>query len=72
MKRAKLVIGVLLGCFLLILILQNTAPVETRVLSASFQMPLAATLLVCVAAGFGLGWLAAWYRLRRRSAGPTS
>lgn len=67
MKRVKFVLAVLLGFFLLVLILQNTAPVRTRVLSGSLEMPLAFTLLGCVLAGFGLGWFACWYRHRRRS-----
>ena len=69
MKRSKLVFGVVIGLFLLILLLQNTAPVQTRILSASFELPLALTLFAGVAAGFGLGWIACWARMRRRLAG---
>ena len=69
MKRSKLVFGVVIGLFLLILLLQNTAPVQTRILSASFELPLALTLFAGVAAGFGLGWIVCWARMRRRFAG---
>ncbi|MFO1053103.1 MAG: LapA family protein [Planctomycetota bacterium] len=72
MKRVKLIGGILLGFFFLVLILQNTETVSTRVLSATFQMPLALTLLACIAGGFGLGWLACWYRHRRRVATPAA
>ncbi|MBI5851831.1 MAG: LapA family protein [Planctomycetes bacterium] len=68
MKRVKVAGGVLLGFLLLVLILQNTDPVQTRIFSASFSMPLALTLIACVGAGFGLGWLCCWARLRRRAA----
>lgn len=71
MKRSKLVIGFVLAFFLLILLLQNTAPVQTRILSASFELPLALTLFAGVAAGFGLGWIACWARMRRRLAGSS-
>lgn len=69
MKRSKLVIGFVLAFFLLILLLQNTAPVQTRILSASFELPLALTLFLCVASGFALGWIVCWARTRRRLAG---
>lgn len=41
----------------LIIILQNTQPVETRVLFASITMPRAVLLVVMLLAGFVLGML---------------
>ena len=50
----------------LIIILQNTDPVETKVLWVEITMPRALLLLVTFAVGFGLGYLF-FYRRHRKA-----
>lgn len=55
MQKAKLIAMAVAAGFLCILLLQNTAPVETRILFMSFVMPRAALLFLTAALGFLCG-----------------
>jgi uncharacterized integral membrane protein len=55
--RAKLVIAGILALLLLIVILQNTAAVETKILFVTLTMPRAVLLLGTTLVGFILGVL---------------
>jgi uncharacterized integral membrane protein len=71
MKRAtlvQLVVSILLGVLALIIVLQNTAPVETRVLFTTVTMSGALLLLCTLAIGFIAGAAAAMVVIRRRAA----
>ena len=58
MKKVKLVFGVILVVIGAIIILQNTAAVETHILWYSITMPRAVLLLVTGLVGFALGVIA--------------
>tara|TARA_Y100000815_G_C13120764_1_gene416761 strand:+ start:137 stop:358 length:222 start_codon:yes stop_codon:yes gene_type:complete len=71
MKRAtlvQLVVSILLGVLALIIVLQNTDPVETRVLFTTVTMSGALLLLCTLAIGFITGVAAAMVVIRRRAA----
>ena len=74
MKRFKLISLIVLAVLGLVILLQNTAEVETRILFISFSMPRAFLLLFTLAIGFGLGLLTAhlWPRWRAGSLGKES
>lgn len=57
MTRAKLIIAGILALLLLIVILQNTAAVETKILFVTLTMPRAVLLLGTTLVGFILGVL---------------
>jgi lipopolysaccharide assembly protein A len=57
MQKFRLGFAILIASFVLIVILQNTEPVETRVLFLSVTMPRAVLLLVTTVIGFLLGIL---------------
>lgn len=59
--RVRLDIAAIL---IIIVVLQNSEPVETRLLFASVTMPRAALLVGTAAAGFLSGWLFARFRSR--------
>ena len=66
MERFKVIaigILVLLG---VIIILQNTAPVETKLLFFSITMPRAILLMTTTLIGFALGVLVSFYFLRKK------
>jgi uncharacterized integral membrane protein len=71
MKRLKIALALIAGFLLLIVILQNTDTVETRILSATIELPRALLLLVAVVFGFVLGFATAWWT-RRRGRGPAA
>ncbi len=56
-SRLKTTTALALSLLLLVIIAQNTAPVETRVLLWSFAMPRALLLAVTLALGIALGLL---------------
>ncbi len=68
MRRLRIIAAVTLAALAVIVILQNTAPVETRLLFATVTMPRAALLILTTLAGFALGLLTS-YIGRRRSGG---
>jgi uncharacterized integral membrane protein len=55
--RAKLIITAILALLLLIVVLQNTQAVETKILFTSFSMPRAVLLFGTAIIGFVLGGL---------------
>lgn len=57
MKQAKIIAVLILAIVCLIIVLQNTATVETKILFISITMPRAVLLLVTTAIGFALGVL---------------
>lgn len=57
MKKAKLIAVLILAILCLIIVLQNKAPVETKVLFITITMPRAVLLLTTTAIGFALGVL---------------
>lgn len=57
MKQAKISAVLILAIVCLIIVLQNTATVETKILFISITMPRAVLLLVTTAIGFALGVL---------------
>jgi uncharacterized integral membrane protein len=59
MAKAKLITVLVLIILALIIILQNTQPVETRVLFVTFTMARAALLGVTLIVGVGIGMLLA-------------
>lgn len=56
-KKVKLIIIAVLAVIVLIIALQNTANVETRLLFATVTMPRAVLLFVMLLIGFVIGWL---------------
>lgn len=58
MKKAKLVLIIILIALGAIIVLQNTAEVETRILWYSITMPRAVLLLVTGIVGFAVGVIA--------------
>lgn len=69
MKRWKLVAAVVAGLLAIILVLQNTQEVETRLLFVTVTMPRAVLLLVTLLIGFILGLLLAG-RLKGKTTAP--
>lgn len=65
MTRTKLIIAGILALFVLIVILQNTAAVETKVLFVTLTMPRAVLLIGTTLVGFLLGVVVA-FRLAKR------
>jgi uncharacterized integral membrane protein len=57
MKQAKIIAALILAIVCLIIVLQNTATVETKILFISITMPRAVLLLATTAIGFALGVL---------------
>lgn len=57
MRNWKIALSALLSVLLLVLILQNTEPVETRFLMITLIMPRAALLLLTGLVGFTIGLL---------------
>lgn len=57
MKQAKIIAVLILAILCLIILLQNTATVETKILFITITMPRAVLLLTTTAIGFALGVL---------------
>ncbi|MGA1607708.1 MAG: lipopolysaccharide assembly protein LapA domain-containing protein [Planctomycetota bacterium] len=73
MKRFKIALALIAGFLLLVVILQNTDTVETRILSATIALPRAVLLFLAVLFGFVLGYAAAlWRRVRHRQDAQSS
>ena len=56
-RKLKLIIIAVLAVIVLIIAIQNTANVETRLLFATVTMPRAVLLFVMLVIGFVIGWL---------------
>ncbi|QDT34558.1 hypothetical protein Mal48_38200 [Thalassoglobus polymorphus] len=59
MKKAKIIASVIAALLVLIIVLQNTAVVETKVLFTTISMPRATLLFITLVVGFLLGLVAA-------------
>jgi len=66
MSKVKIVAAVVVGMLVLIVVLQNTTMVETKILFVSVEMPRAVLLFGTLLIGFALGVLFAG-RLTRKS-----
>jgi len=55
MHRAKLITAIVIAVLVVVLLLQNTDPVETRLIFMSVKMPRAMLLLVTFLLGFVAG-----------------
>lgn len=67
MQRIKLITVALLTLMLLVVVFQNTEPVDTRLLFATVTMPRAALLAITGAIGFAIGILTALWVSRRQA-----
>ncbi len=65
---AKLAISTILAIAAIIISLQNTAPVETRILFATVTMSAALLLLCVLTIGIVIGMIAATFLIRKPSA----
>jgi len=73
MKRLKIALALIAGFLLLVVILQNTDTVETRILSATISLPRAVLLFLAVLFGFVLGFATAvWRKVRHQHEKPGS
>ena len=69
MQRARLLSIAVLAILAVIVVLQNTATVETRILFFRIEAPRAVLLAVTLLIGFVLGLLAAWRHGAARRSG---
>ncbi len=65
-QKVKLIIAVIASALLLILVVQNTEQVETRILLATITMPRALLLFLMALTGFIIGLLAAFSISKRK------
>ena len=70
MSKLKLLAIVVLAVLAVIVVLQNTQAVETRLLFATVTMPRAVLLLVTAVIGFALGVLVSLTVLKRKAQKP--
>ena len=68
MRSVQLLVPALLGSLVLVIALQNTAPVETRILVATITMSAALLLLCVLAIGFVIGLIVAMVVIRTPAA----
>lgn len=66
MQHAKLIITLALSLLILIVVLQNTEPVVTKILFISITMPRAVLLFGTTMIGFALGVLVSFTMMKRR------
>jgi len=69
MKKFKLIVAAIAVVLVVIVILQNTASVDTRILFMTVSMPRALLLFVAMAVGFAGGLVAAMSVLKKKSGG---
>lgn len=71
MKKLRLIVALVLAVLVVIVVLQNTDAVETRLLFATVTMPRAVLLFTTVLIGFALGILTSlvWMRKQGRPDG---
>ena len=65
MQHAKLVVSLILSLLILIVVLQNTEPVVTKILFISITMPRAVLLFGTTMLGFALGVLVSFMMMKR-------
>jgi uncharacterized integral membrane protein len=68
MHKFKLIVAGILAILILIVVLQNTASVETKILMITLTMPRAVLLIVTLLIGFLIGVLSS-SRLKKKRAG---
>jgi len=66
MKKLRLIVTLVLAVLVVIVVLQNTDAVETRLLFATVTMPRAVLLLTTVLIGFALGILTSLVWMRKQ------
>ena len=66
MQHAKLITTLTLSLLILIVVLQNTEPVVTKILFLSITMPRAVLLFGTTMIGFALGVLVSFTMMKRR------
>ncbi|MFC1604608.1 LapA family protein [Planctomycetota bacterium] len=64
MKKAKIIIILIISLLALVVFLQNTETVETRLLFATIAMPRVLLLILTIITGFIVGLITASYVLR--------
>lgn len=67
MRQIRLILAVVFAVLIVVVALQNTESVDTRLLFATVTMPRAVLLFTAMALGFGSGVLASLYWLRSSS-----
>lgn len=65
MKKAKVIAIIVISVLTLVILLQNTKPVETRLLFVTITMPRVLLLIVALMLGFVGGLVTASHVLRR-------
>lgn len=72
MKKVKIIGIIVVAVLVVIVVLQNTEAVETRILWASVTMPRALLLFGALLVGLGTGFVVGRYAFRSRSKSPTT
>jgi len=67
-QKLKIALIAAAAVIVLIVVLQNTESVQTRILFVTIEMPRAAMLFGTLAVGFGLGFLVAGWMIWRKKA----
>ena len=65
--KTKLIVAAVCALIILVVVLQNTTAVETKILFLTLTMPRAALLASTLVIGFGLGYLTSGYVRRAAS-----
>lgn len=66
LQKVKIILGAVVALLVIVVVLQNTEAVETKILFTTITMPRAALLFGTLIVGFGLGVLTAGRLLARR------
>ena len=66
MQHTKLIVTLILSALVLIVVLQNTEPVVTKILFISITMPRAVLLFGTTMIGFALGVMISFMMMKRR------
>ena len=67
MNRGKMYLAIALFVICMVIVLQNTEPVSTRILFITITMPRAVLLLGTTCIGFTLGVLLSFFMLKRKN-----
>lgn len=65
MQHTKLIVSSVLSALILIVVFQNTEPVETKILFITITMPRAVLLFVTTIIGFALGIMVSFMMMKR-------
>ena len=66
MKKARLIVTLVLAVLVVVVVLQNTEAVETRLLFATVTMPRAVLLFITALIGFAVGILTSLVWMRKQ------